>query len=286
MTYPTQQEMTDSSAAPQKRSLPEPVYLYCLIPAPPPQHLTGKGIDNDQSLFAHTLDNITAILSGIDVEAFTGPAAEANLQDINWVAPRAALHAEVVAQMMKESSVLPVRFGTIYSSCETMVHALDRHRDTIWAFLTEMGQKKEFALKAYMDRQTVLQNINDSALAEASEKMAAMAPGARYFEEKRILRHSEALLDEWLHHACQTIADQLHIPPSDLAELKVQTRHDSGRQLEMIFNWAILIPDGDRQLTTDRIAGINTSWKPMGITLECTGPWPPYSFCPQLNGEA
>ena len=41
------------------------------------------------------------------------------MEDLAWVAPRALRHEEVILTVMEQGPVLPVRFGTVFSSLDS-----------------------------------------------------------------------------------------------------------------------------------------------------------------------
>ena len=52
-----------------------------------------------------------------------------------------------------------------------------------------------------------------------------------------------------------------------------------------ILNWAFLVPCesvGDFRATVQRITATHAEH---GVVLDCSGPWPSYSFCPSLEAE-
>jgi len=53
----------------------------------------------------------------------------------------------------------------------------------------------------------------------------------------------------------------------------------------MVWNWALLMPrqavGGFQALIQD----VNAQYAERGLVVECTGPWPPYSFTPALDME-
>ena len=68
-------------------------------------------------------------------------------------------------------------------------------------------------------------------------------------------------------------------------ERRLLSREATGSDKDMVWNWALLMP---RQAVVGfqaLIQDVNSQYAERGLRLECTGPWPPYSFCPALDME-
>jgi hypothetical protein len=51
----------------------------------------------------------------------------------------------------------------------------------------------------------------------------------------------------------------------------------------MIFNGAFLLLRSDIDAFRGEVEAIGDTYAEQGLTLELTGPWPPYNFCPPLR---
>jgi hypothetical protein len=52
----------------------------------------------------------------------------------------------------------------------------------------------------------------------------------------------------------------------------------------MVLNWALLLPSAAVPGFRARIQCANAGQIHGGLAFEVSGPWPPYSFCPALEG--
>jgi hypothetical protein len=62
------------------------------------------------------------------------------------------------------------------------------------------------------------------------------------------------------------------------------TRELTGRSEEMFLNAAYLVPADDESLR-EEVAALGRAYAPLALTLDVTGPWPPYSFVGSANRE-
>jgi len=262
------------------------IYLYCFARANSVPRLDNAGLDNPNPLFQHPFRGITVVVSEVPMEEFTGPEAESRMKDLSWVAPRAIRHEEVVELVMRHSPVLPVRFGTIFSSLPSLEIPLQRHHDAIFNFLEEVTDREEWVLKALVDREKAKDKILSQILAEKSGELAALAPGIRYLREQRIRSEVDKEFNRRLKAASKEIAKELQGCVADFCERRLLSREVTGNDCDMVLNWAFLVPRPTLPDFKTRIDQANADYAKQGLHLELSGPWPPYSFALSLEPEA
>jgi hypothetical protein len=221
----------------------------------------------------------------VPVEDFCGPEAEARLRDLTWIGPRVIRHQEVVAGVMRHSPVLPVRFGTIFSSLANLEKVLQRHYDTIAGFLERLTDREEWAVKGLVDKARARHEILSLHLARHEDRLGALTPGKRYLEEQRLRAQAERELNPRLRGMLGQTLEDLRVHALDFRERPLRSQGDGDDGEEMLANWAFLV---DRNQVAALQAGIqaaNARHERYGLVLGPTGPWPPYSFCPSLVAE-
>ena len=263
------------------------LYLYCLarLSRLPPPPLLGPGVDGWNSLAVATYQDLAAVWSPVPVEDFSGPEAEERLQDLTWIGPRVIRHQEVVAGVMRHSPVLPVRFGTIFASLANLEKVLQRHSGTIAKFLERLTDQEEWAVKGMLDRAGAKDELFALKLAREGERLTALSPGKRYFEEQRLRAACDQELQRWLQKVCREVWTDLRDYAAENQERRLLSRETTGSDHDMVWNWALLIPRPAVGGFKARIQEVNAQCADRGLRLEVTGPWPPYSFCPALDME-
>jgi hypothetical protein len=267
--------------------MPQGLYLYCLarLSRLPPLPLLGPGVDGRNSLAVATCQDLAAVWSPVPVEDFSGPEAEERLRDLIWIGPRVIRHQEVVAGVMLHSPVLPVRFGTIFASRENLEKVLQRHFDTIAGCLTRLTDQEEWAVKGMLDRAGAKNELYSLKLAREAKSLEALSPGKRYFEEQRLRAACDQELQRWLQKVCREVWTSLRDYPAEFQERRLLSRETTGRDQDMVWNWALLIPQQAVGGFKTQVQEVNGQYAQRGLRVECTGPWPPYSFCPVLDME-
>jgi hypothetical protein len=262
------------------------LYLFCLAQLGRlPATIKGTGLDG-QSLEVASYQDLAAVVSAVPLADFCGAEAEARLQNLAWIGPRVIRHQEVVAQVMQYSPVLPTRFGTIFVSQENLLAALRQHHNAIEAFLTRTSNQEEWALKGMLDQSGAKANLFARKVAQEADRLEALSPGKRYFQEQRLRAACDQELQGWLQDVCRELWADLRDYAAEVKERRLLSREASGSDRDMIWNWAFMVPQAEVPAFLKRVDKANAQYAPRGLTLECTGPWPPYSFTPALDLES
>ena len=265
--------------------MPQGLYLFCLARFSLLPPLKGKGLDGQGPLQVAPFQDIAAVWSPVSLEEFCGPTAEERMRDLAWIGPRVIRHQEVVAGVMRFSPVLPARFGTIFSSQANLDKVLRQHHDTVAGFLERMTGQEEWAVKGMLDRAGAKERLLALWLAQEADRLGALTPGKRYFQEQRLRAGCDGKLEQWLKEVCQELFTDLRSYAADLRERRLLSREATGSDKDMILNWALLMPRPAVAYFRARIQAANLRYAECGLVLECTGPWPPYSFSPPLDME-
>jgi len=263
----------------------EGIYLFCFASAHGIPALKIAGIDDRFPVWQRRFKDVTAVVSKISVEDFTGPAAESRLNDLAWVGPRACRHQEVVEQVMRYSPVLPARFGTIFTSFKSLGKVLEIHYDTISQFLNRVADKDEWSVKGLIDRAKAKKRVLDLIFAREAGRLSSLSPGMRYFQEQRIRSNADKEIHDWIKEIRKKIADDLNSYTMDFCELKVYSRGATGIDMDIVLNWAFLVSQKTTEDFRARIEQTNADNEQQGLVLQLSGPWPPYSFCPSFEME-
>jgi len=265
----------------------EALYLFCLVKSELAHGLDGPGLEEGLALRLYGIGSLAAVACPVCLEDFSGAQAEDRLQDTDWLMPRICRHEEVVERAMALSPVLPVQFGTIFSSPEALEKRVRPHREAIGGFLDQAAAREEWAVKGYWDKAQALKRLSREKQRRESERLAAMGPGQRYFEQKKLDTAAKEELGRWLRGRCEAMGQSLARHATGFRRRGLLNTQSGGDKREMAVNWAFWVPreqvaDFRTQLQCD-LAAHSTQ----GLSFECSGPWPPYSFAPRLgNGES
>jgi hypothetical protein len=256
-------------------SASEALYLYTVTRADH-EAVDGPGID-DRPLHRVRHDPFVATVSVVDRVDWVGEQSEEHMQSLSWVGPRAYRHEQVVEAVMAEAGpVFPARFGTLYSGPEGLKEALDTHRDPLVSFFESIEGAEEWAVKGLLDRETAKAHLAGEAPAEAES-------GTAYLQRRKQVQDAEAELDDWLDDTAEALLEPLDELVAETRVLPV--RGNAGREAEVAFNWAFLVPRSQVDAFRAEVERREQEYEAYGLTLDLTGPWPPYNFRPSLQDE-
>ena len=256
-------------------------YLYCLTPGGGDTPVSAIGVDGGRPVEVRACGEIAAALSEVELAEFCGESAEARLQDLAWLGPRICRHEAVIEELMSRAPVLPARFGTLFTSVDSLQQSVLAHAEGITDFFAQLGDQQEWAVKGLLDRAGALRGLGVSVL--AAEAAPAAAPGARYFQEKRIQAQCERDLNLRLKEHCRRAAAVLGRESGGFRERRVPGPGAAGSDVEVVLNWAFLVSPAALIDFRARLDRFNGAEEFPGLTLTVTGPWPPYSFAPDLS---
>ena len=261
---------------------PSAIYLFCLARPQVELELGGGVLDDGSPLLSWQFRDLVAIVSKVGREEFCGLEAEARMQDLAWVGPRACRHEAVVETTMRFSPVLPARFATLFSSLESMEEFLQKHHASICRFLDRVAGKDEWAVKGMLDRKKAKEAIFSAGLARQKQDLSCLSPGMRYLLEQRVLAGLEEELNRWLEETCQGVLEDLRQAEATFQRRPVLPLSAEKGDKEMVLNCAFLVPRNGAENFRRRIQKVNGSHAERGLLFELSGPWPPYSFSSSL----
>jgi hypothetical protein len=237
-------------------------------------------VDGQHPVSVRACGQIGAVLSEVELGEFCGETAEACLEDLAWLGPRVCRHEAVIEEVMRQTPVLPARFATLFTSPDSVEQSVLEHREAITGFFARLGDQQEWAVKGLLDRAGSLRKLG---AAEAPAPSAA--PGARYFQEKRIKAQVEKDFNLRLKEFCRRAAAALGAHPDEFRERKVLAPAADAEDAEIVLNWAFLVAPAALDDFRLRLERLNAGEGFPGLRLELTGPWPPYSFAPRLSSN-
>ncbi len=267
------------------------VYLYCL--ARPEclsslDHFSAMGLHGDQQparVTALTDDRVQpkviALVSDVAIDDFS----EENLQTLSWVGERASQHEAVVAMAMRASTVLPVKFGTIFRTVDSLKQFMAKHDTAIDQSLDALRDKTEWSVKGYLDEDKA-RDIIAAEDADIANRRAALSasPGARYMQLKQIDGLIEQAVEKGVALVAHDLLQALQAHASASRGLRCHASAMTGRDERMIFNASFLLTAEALEDFRDALAQQQEAYQVIGLSLELRGPWPAYNFCPDLSG--
>jgi len=234
-------------------------YVYCVIQAAEPQRFGPIGIGARPSE-VHTINfkDIAAVVSDTPLEVYD-PTRE------NVLA-----HEKVNEAVMRQHTVIPMSFGTVFKTRDDIVELLRGAYDAFRDVLNKMEDKLEFGLKILWDRDVMVREIEkeDDDVSRLKGEIATQK-GSTYFARVQYGRLVDAALGTLSDRYVSEIFNELR-------DVSVASRANKPIGDKMIMNAAFLV-------AREREAAFDKKVKELGarydtLTFRYTGPWPPYNF--------
>jgi hypothetical protein len=261
-------------------------YLYCLTPGGCGIPASVMGVDGQHPVSVRACGEMGAVFSEVEWGEFCGEAAEAHLQDLAWLGPRVCRHEAVIEEVMRQAPVLPARFATLFTSVNSLEQTVLEHREAIAGFFAQLGDQREWAVKGLLHRAGAPARRGSPGPPAPEPSALATAPGARYFQEKRIQAQWERDFNVRLKEFCRRAAAALGAQAGGFRERKVVVSVAADTDAEVVWNWAFLLSPAALEEFRVRLDRFNGGEAFPGLMLTLTGPWPPYSFAPDLSAGA
>jgi hypothetical protein len=260
-------------AAPEPRPLPfraieEPreappadsgKYVYCIIQTTESLRFGPIGIGSEPAdVHSVNFKDIAAVVSDTPLEVYD-PTRE------NVLA-----HERVNEVVMREFTVLPMSFSTVFKTSEDIVELLRTAYDAFRDVLVKMRDKVEFGVKVLWEPEIVIREIekDDENLRLLRQEISSQR-GSTYFARMQYGR----LVDSLLQQRSEQLVNDIF---NTLGSVSVASRANKPIGEKMILNAAFLVAR-DREADFDaKVKEIDARYE--NLKFKYTGPWPPYNF--------
>src|ERR671928_1210756 len=175
-------------------------YVYCIIRQEKPRDFGSIGIgEGSNRVYTVQYRDLAAVVSDTPIVIYD-PTRE------NVLA-----HEFVNETVMKEHTVIPMAFGTVFRSEDDVTELL---RSTYQAFsdvLEKMQDKIEFGLKVLWDREKVISNIEreNDEIRRLKDEISRHTASSTYFARMQLGRLIDSALEEVGQRYVNDIHDQI-----------------------------------------------------------------------------
>ncbi|HEY3365244.1 MAG TPA: GvpL/GvpF family gas vesicle protein [Symbiobacteriaceae bacterium] len=143
------------------------------------EELPGVDLAGEPAVVA--VGRLGVLVSRVPLADFSGPELEANLENLSWLEPRARAHAGVIAAAFARQAVLPMRFGTLFSSQDALASELGAKEPELLADLQAVAGLEEWAVRFCANPDA----LAEQAAIQAQEAAGGKSAGAKYLLAKR-----------------------------------------------------------------------------------------------------
>jgi hypothetical protein len=234
-------------------------YVYCIIQASDPLRFGPIGLGTDPSeVYTVHYRTLAAVVS------------DAPLEVLDSTRENVLAHERVNETVMREHTVIPMSFGTIFKTREDIVELLRSAAEAFGDVLNKMQNKLEFGLKVLWDRDQAIGEVEgeDEDIRRLKKEISGQK-GPTYFARMQYGRLVDSALQARSERYVGNILEELR-------DVSVASRINKPIGDKMIMNAAFLISRDQEGAFDAKVKNIASKFE--RLTFKYTGPWPPYNF--------
>ncbi|SJZ58765.1 Gas vesicle synthesis protein GvpL/GvpF [Enhydrobacter aerosaccus] len=250
----------DRKARPQ--DLAEGKYVYAIIACDEPREFKNRGI-GERGDKVHTINHrqMAAVVSD-------SPTIDYERSRRNMMA-----HTVVLEEVMKEFDLLPLRFGTVASSAESVERQLLVPRyGELSAMLEKMRGRSEFGLKAFWHEGVAFGEIvrENARVRKLRDALQGRSLEESYYQRIQLGEEVEKALTAIRARDEELILSRLRPFMRDIRTNKIISDR-------MVLNAAFLVERGDVPALDEAIRQLDQEFSER-LMFKYVGPVPPYNF--------
>ncbi|HVG75095.1 MAG TPA: GvpL/GvpF family gas vesicle protein [Thermoleophilaceae bacterium] len=259
----------------------EGIWAYCVSQAGEPVPEGAAGVDGG-ALKQVEAGGLAALVSPVPLAEFGAGPLRDNLNDLAWLERVAREHETVLEGVLSESTIVPLRLCTIYTSEDNVRDMLEEEHDSLARAIEVLAGRQEWGAKVLADDERLAEEARSRSAETAAleDELSARTGGGAYMLRRRLERHIRDAVDALGTELAEQVHAQLQDWASDAVVLAPQNPELSGHEGRMLLNGAYLVEakrvDGLREL----VAELEERHSALGVSIQLTGPWPPYNFVP------
>jgi hypothetical protein len=212
-----------------------------------------------------TIDCATLVcwVSHVSRSEFADHLAE-KMEDLDWLAEMSVRHQAAVGSIAEMNDVLPARFGTVFLDESSLKADIQSRKPTLREDFKRIHGNQEWGIKVV-------------ALPAAPPQLPTSTGGKGYLQAKSALLRSRrpAAADE----DTARFAKELEA----ISEAVADGGKISGGRRDLQYQVSLLVKRTQRKKLEALLKRFSDQWQGTR-RIECTGPWPPYSFVSRNSG--
>src|SRR5438552_1701419 len=236
-------------------------YVYGIVQSREHNEFGRVGIGGTgQLVYTVNYQDIAAVVSNTSVYIFD-PTRE-----------NALAHEHVIEIVMKNHTIIPMSFGTVFRTDEDIREVLKSIYPSLKDVLYQMAGKLEFGLKVNWDRDQIIEDIKheDVEIRQFHQEIVRKHLQSTYLARMQLGR----MIDKALAERSISYVREIY---EGLRNVCVASRDNQPIGDKMIMNAAFLV---ERRREAEFDSAVNKVARKYGqhLKFKYTGPWPPYNF--------
>lgn len=257
-------------------------YLYALTWASCPAERLGPGVDPRFPVELLPCTRLAALASRVGLDQFDIAKLQSESTDVPWLTQVALRHNQIVTEAAQHAPLLPLRLGILFQSATSLRDKIARCEMAAADFLGHLGDGQEWAAKMYADAR-LAEQASDPTRHPPAFPPAAAGAGQQYLAQRQVHHQQNQDRQQQLHRTVLGVKELLTANADRYCRVRPLPANLTGRSEKMIWNAAFLVSRAKQDRWLARVDEVRQGLRSEGLSLEVSGPWPPYHFCPTLD---
>lgn len=220
-----------------------------------------EGLQERSVVYSLPCGNLTAIVSKLTDPAFSPYMIRKSMRDNGWLKDQVRHHAGVLSEAKGLMTIIPLRFGTVFSSENGIRRFVETQRSKMMDTLSRLQDKSEFGIRVVCDAERVLSHAEFKGIVD----------------QQKYSKDGGLTLDAIMAN----VGRRIHAPLNEMASEAVSKGIPAAPSTEnmiVALNSTYLVPVVGEKNFRARVTTLAQEMRNFGVTIEVSGPWPPYHF--------
>jgi hypothetical protein len=267
-----------AKSAPPAQAGAKVIYLYGLTLAPGPSAESFReleAVDGAAGVEAFPCGDLVCWISRVPRTDFAEDLSK-NMQDLDWLAAATVRHQRAISVIAETADILPARFGIEFLNEKSLRAHIDSRRAALQDDLKRIRGREEWGVKVFAlpvappplsrlaNKHSAKKQLVNKKISSGREYLEAKSALSRRAAERRTAPDDPEVLA--FARSLQSISDDV----ADGGKF-------AGARRDLQFHKTLLLKRSDRPKLERLVRSYSKKWKDLR-RIECTGPWPPFSF--------
>ena len=255
------------------------LYVYGVVPKGEGE-IPIKGIDSEGPVRFFPYQDIAALVSEVDLKEFGESELAQNLKDLKWVTEKIWDHEKVLEKAMESRTVIPMKFGAIFTSENRLEKILGDSYEAFKDLLEKLDGHSEWGVKIYGDSEALKASVEKTNphIQALSSEIAQRPAGEAYLLRRKLEITLMEEVDLENGKRLQEIFNRLSVHAAEAKRGELSPRELTGKEKPMTFNGIFLVREEKVNQLTGEVANLTMKMSDLGWEFQQAGPFPPYSF--------
>jgi hypothetical protein len=234
------------------------LYLYGITKSVPSRIPRIPGVTAASSVEPNEISGLICWTSRVPKDEFADDLA-GNMENLDWLSEKGVAHQAAVNSISQLADILPARFGTVFLTEQSLQADIKKRKREILSDLERIEGSDEWGVKVLVVPPRVMTHNSVGGT------------GKSYLQAK----------SQVLRRKVPVKADQeVERFDSELRAIAMDTaaagKIGAGRR-DLVYQISLLVKRADRKRFEALLRRFSSDWNEKKV-IECTGPWPAYSF--------